>query len=267
MSTFSSQEEQSRSLLSNPGVYIVYKVTRAGATFSLVKAALEKGMKVCVVVPTKKIAHELETKMPLLLKKIPKMMIVGPNTELCPRLDADLKLVFQLREDCSECEYRGNSAVCPFQNLLKNDFDMLSLTYDKLEALFLSESKAATIILQKLAQFDLIILDEFSAATLPRMQTIVLVTQKNKDVQTLSEELIKLFPDPNLWQLEMLSFVKKFEDVKQSGVYVNDVLQTLCCDEDHKRKLFIEGWTDIAEERLQRTRRFERDSQGARSPH
>ena len=138
MPAFDIQECLSRQLLKNSGTFIISKVTRAAATTSITKTALENGLKVLVVVPKKKIAKELSAKISQLLPKSPRTMIIGSNTDLCPKLEK-LDVMFQFKKNCRKCDYEGESDRCPFQNLLLNDFDLLFLTYHKLETLFLNK--------------------------------------------------------------------------------------------------------------------------------
>jgi len=118
MSTFKAQEEIALEVLAKTGRFIVYKVTRAGTTITLVLVALEQGMKVVVFVPTKKLAAEIISEISTLFRKPLRVAYLGPNSEICKKLDPNLRMRFQFKENCSKCELLGNLSECPFQNLL-----------------------------------------------------------------------------------------------------------------------------------------------------
>ena len=147
-SVFSIQDSLAQDFLRHRGVICVHKVTRSGCTISLCKASCGLNKKVVVIYPTRRIAREIETKIPQVLGRTPRIASIGPNTELCRKLDPKLNLKFQFKKNCSNCEHRGDPKNCVFQDLLMNDFDIYCLTYDKLRALQKSESKESQTFLQ-----------------------------------------------------------------------------------------------------------------------
>jgi hypothetical protein len=91
MSIFESQEKLASDFLDRKKVLVIHKATRTAATYSLIKVALERGLKVVVFTPTKRIFREIRQKMPAIYRKPFKMALIGPNTEICRKLDPKLK--------------------------------------------------------------------------------------------------------------------------------------------------------------------------------
>lgn len=183
MSIFSLQERIAKDLLEKTkGAVVIHKTTRSGCTISLIKVSLQLGRKVVVIYPTKRIAREIEKKIPELLPdREPRIAIVWPNSELCRKCDPKLKIKFQLKKDCTICEQRGKPGNCLFQNLILNDFDLYCLTYDKLKALRESSSPESEKLWKKLQSCDVRILDEFGKGVFRDVPTTVLITPSEDD--------------------------------------------------------------------------------------
>ena len=245
MSAFDPQEKLSRELLSKPGIYIIHKATRAGATVTSVKVALDMGLKVVLIVPNKKIGEELIATITNLLGYSPNAILIKSNPEMCQKVEKN-EMIFQYRGDCRECAF-NDPDKCDFQNLMIGNFDLTILTYHKLTALLSnSESKAATNILQKLTLANVVIFDEFSAATLPKIQTIDIVTKdKDGNVCRLHEQLVTVLSEGKPWQIGLLGFIQKFAAMKRSAVYENAAIEQLCRDKESEKRVFNDGWRDI----------------------
>lgn len=246
-STFDAQEKLASELLKRKGIFIIHKVTRAGASFTITKVALEKGLKVVVLTPTKRIIRNLQEKLPLLLGYSPRMIIVGPNSELCQKLDKKLskKLAFQFKENCNWCRLNGKPSECCYQNLLMNDFDLYCLTYDKLRTLMQYESEDTTMIIDKLLAADVLILDEFTTAVLADVQTIELVYDYNGLTKKLSDDIEALLPKKATWVQILRTFLKHFENVKENGILENNVWNTILLPEKARQDFFVNGWLYI----------------------
>ncbi len=256
MSIFSVQERIAIDLLRKKGVVIVCKATRAGCSLSLTKVSLELGKKVVVIYPTKRIAREIQTKIPELLPdQQPRIAIIWPNSELCRKCDPKLELKFQLKKDCTFCEYVDQPRECVFQNLILEDFDIYCLTYDKLQALLASSSPESEKLMNKLLGCDVIVLDEFTRAVIRDVPTIEVVTISKEDSQRkrfrMSERLRAAFPEllqhldsflSEFWTAVM-NFLIQFESVERSGVYQNRAIAHL--SEDERKSLFYRGWRTI----------------------
>lgn len=253
---FSVQDVLAKSFLKNKGVICVRKVTRSGCTISLCKSCCEVNKKVVVIYPTRRIAREIEAKIPQILPYKPRMGIIGPNTQLCKKLDPKLDLKFQFKKDCSKCRLRGKPNECIFQNLLMNGFDIYCLTYDKLKALQKSESKETEVFLRKLRDCDVFILDEFTTAVIQDSSSIEIVTSsENRQQVKLSTLLVSGFAgevkrssekkkESDFW-MTVLLFLGQFENISESGVFKNEAVASLSKDE--LSRLFIYGWNRITE--------------------
>ncbi|NLE03789.1 MAG: hypothetical protein GX638_03165, partial [Crenarchaeota archaeon] len=186
----------------------------------------------------------MTVRLPKLLGYTPLMTVIGSNPELCQEIEKT-DVAFQYREDCRECKH-NDPDQCAFQSLMIGDFDLVGLSYDKLKALQTnSETYAAKNILGKLQAADVIILDEFSAATTPQIKPVTLATKdKEGNTHLLFDDLVKLFPNPSLWSFTLLYFVKKFSAYK-SGVYPNDAVAELDPGEGAEKRAFSLGWNAI----------------------
>lgn len=253
---FNAQDALAKNLLRNKGIICVDKVTRSGCTISLCKASYELNEKVLVIYPTRRIAREIETKIPQILRQKPRIAIIGQNTELCKKLNPKLDLKFQFKKDCSLCEFKGEPKDCTFQDLLMNDSDLYLLTYDKLRALQKSESEESSTFLEKLRNCGTIILDEFTTAVIQDIPSIEVVTSSENGQQLKSStHLVSSFADEvershkknresDFW-MTILLFLGQFENIKESGVYKNDAVESLSKYE--LSRLFVYGWNRITE--------------------
>jgi hypothetical protein len=247
MSAFSKQEKLASDLLQRKGIFIIHKVTRAGASFTIVKTALEKGLTVCVLTPTKNIIKKLQEELPSLLGYTPRMITVGPNCELCRKLDKKLgkKLAFQFKEDCSKCEFNGKPSECSYQNLHMNSFDLYCLTYDKLRALLQYRVKETTMIIDKLRGCDVLVLDEFATAALSQVQTIELFDKFKTAREQLRIIIKPLLPKNKNWANMLNTFLQYFENIKMSAIYENIVWNSVLLPEKAHSDYFVEGWLHI----------------------
>lgn len=247
MSTFNIQEELASRLLQTKGIFVIHKATRAGASFSIVKTALKEGRKAVVLSPTKRIIRALQEKLPSMLGYSPKMVVVGPNSELCQKLDRNLskKLAFQFKENCSKCNLNGKPSECRYQNLQNHDFDLFCLTYDKLQSLIQHQAKDTTVIVDKLLAADVLVLDEFTTAVLADVQTIDLIYDLHGIQKKLRDKIEPLLPQNAVWAETLKSFMIRFENVKESSVLGNKIWDAILLPEKAQQDFFIEGWLYI----------------------
>ncbi len=255
--SFEIHDRLSEILLRKKGIIAVYKVARSGVTFSLVKKSVELGKKVVIFEPTRRILNHIESEIPKITKDPLKIGSISSNQQLCRKLDSSLKLKFQFKENCFNCEYRGKANACMLQNILLNDFDIIGLTYDKLRALQLSRSKESKSLLEKLRSCDVFILDEFTTVILSDIQTIKIVkVNENSDVEKLSDLLNELeqrtteFKTPTvavkpiLWSF-IKEFLNQFEKITTSDEYNNECIEIL--SKKDLTQIFRDGWRYIAE--------------------
>jgi hypothetical protein len=143
----------------------VHKSTRAGFTTSAILAAMEAGKSILVLSPTVKILSETVT------KASRGRAIIVPSNSFCWKLqdlvkqDRFLAKIPLPLPDCKECISMGK---CPVTEILEADNPpVVSLTYAKINALMLAKSEIARQIKHKLAQVDLVLLDEAHTVSLP----------------------------------------------------------------------------------------------------
>jgi len=170
MVNFEKHNEIAREILTNHRnqVLAVVKVTRAGATTSLLKNAFELGQKSVIVAPYIKIFDMTIKDVEHFFKeKKPRIARISANKEICEKVQAKIKqhpclddLPFYFRPSCKSCEFNDPNR-CKLQNILNNDYDVLGLTYAKMRALCTSRSEMSEEILAKLKEADNLILDEF----------------------------------------------------------------------------------------------------------
>ena len=143
----------------------VYKSTRAGFTTSAVLAAMEAGKTILVLSPTSKILSET------VMKASKGRAIIVPANSFCPILQEQVQQDHFLAKiplplpDCQECPSMGK---CPVTEILEADMPpVISLTYAKMNALMLAKSEIARQIKHKLAEVDVVLLDEAHQIALP----------------------------------------------------------------------------------------------------
>lgn len=159
-------------LLNNRGKIVsVHKTTRAGATTSLIINACELGQKTVIIAPTLKILDEtvLNAVSKAQCPKTPVYLKLPQNKELCKRLvekcqttPALKKLPVLYRPSCKGCIY-NDPKQCKLQAILQSDYDVLGLTYQKLERLAYGEGAIAKMLFEAVKSPDNIILDEFTS--------------------------------------------------------------------------------------------------------
>jgi hypothetical protein len=234
MSKFSIQDSLAKNLLSMTGIVCLHKTTRAGATMSIVKACCESEKKVAVVVPTIKIIKEIETKIPEISQVKPKIGSIRSNPELCRKLNPNLKIKFQFKSNCWECEY-NSPENCSLQRLLVEDYDVHLLTYDKLLAMQTTSSQEAKQLLKKIFGYDVFILDEFTTSVLPGIPTLIIKkTDENGQVIRLRDLLNKIFEES-----------KNMEDIF-SGIF-RDIIDDLLdeCESINESKVISNEWIEL----------------------
>lgn len=255
MSRFEEQDRLADELLKFRGVIVVHKAPRSGVTISLVKRSIESGRKVVIVSPTKIILKHVKDLIPDLTKLQPKIACILPNTDLCKKLDPSLKLKFQFKETCNDCEYLDNPQKCLFQSLLLSDFELIGLTYDKLRTLIYSGTEDARRLLCKLWSSEKIfIFDEFTTSLLRDIPTLTIAKKdKNGNIQRLSEKIENLESSTQSIDADegldvflgiIWGFLEQFENVLKNGEYVNE--STAHLPEEHLFDIFRLGWRFIS---------------------
>ena len=156
------------------GNVAVCKTTRAGFTTSAVIAAERWGLKTLVIAPTRNI----------LTKTVRRTVqnnggrpcgIAGNIT--CKYLQEIIKkdqllaeLPLMKGENCDSCEHYDTCPVTEIERV--DDFTTSTITYAKLEAVMLSSSDSAAFIKERLAEVDVIILDEAHLLSFPSLPQV-----------------------------------------------------------------------------------------------
>ena len=263
---FSVQNNLANELLQRHGTFVVRKATRSGCTLSLIKASCESGKRVVVFSPTVRILRQVEEEIPKITSPAPRIAPILSNPELCTKVQPNPKLKFQFKHNCKNCEYRGKPQQCVFQDLIMNEFDVYCLTYSKLQALQKSTSEDAKLLLEKLRKCEVFIFDEFTTVigAVPTIEMVKIDYESNvirmgKNIRAtfkeefersdkiMSEDIAEigsaLFKESDFWGIHIDLFLAKFEDIKQSGIYKNFVVDFL--PEDEMKSIFHYGWSKI----------------------
>ncbi|MCG2827064.1 MAG: hypothetical protein L6265_10795 [Thermoplasmatales archaeon] len=145
-------------------IYAVWKSTTAGVTTSLLKVGCEKKRKVILVSPTNKLLKKTKELVEGLLSFKPKIENISANKELCRQVKEEIKqypnlefLSSHRKHNCKGCQY-NNPTDCLLQYILNNDFDVLGLTYAKLNTLIEVDEGYAKQLLNKLFAMDVLLL-------------------------------------------------------------------------------------------------------------
>jgi len=264
---FSVENNLANELLQRHGTFVVAKATRSGCTLSLTKASCESGKNVTVFSPTIRLLRQVQEEIPKITIPAPRIAPILSNPELCTKVQSNPKLKFQFKHSCRNCEYRGKPQQCVFQDLMINEFDVYCLTYSKLQALQKSTSEDAKQLLEKLRKCDAFVFDEFTTAVIRDVPTIEMVSideksnvkRMGKNIRStfkeefersdkiISEDLAgigsTLFKESDFWGIHLGLFLDKFEDIKQSGIYRNFVVEFL--PEEEMKSTFHYGWSKI----------------------
>jgi hypothetical protein len=102
-SLFDQQNALADKILQTNGISCIHKVTRAGATTSLVKRCVDQGKKVVILVPTIKIMKEIRKKVPAITTRKPNIIQILSNADLCRQLGKNPNLKFQFKPLCYKC--------------------------------------------------------------------------------------------------------------------------------------------------------------------
>ncbi len=192
-STFEKQDSLALQVLQLKGIVPVLKVTRAGATTSLIKQAVNLRKSVVIVEPTHRIGdYTVSEAVKCSNNKDAKVLQLLKNTEVCKKLIDECnrnkrlqKMKWLLRpQDCEKCDFY-NDLACELQKILNcNKFDVLLLTYQKLKALTLSKefSKSSQGILQKLSSAGLVIFNEYTSGLLGLAPTVELSDSRHESL-------------------------------------------------------------------------------------
>jgi hypothetical protein len=208
MSDFASHREQACKLIEEPGIFAVIKPTRTGGTVNPTIASIENKKKAVIVTHSNALTIDIKRQLNKILGYAPKILIIPDNTRLCRKLDRRLKLKFQLRKNCKNCEYNGKPSHCLYQRLLSEEADIYITTYQKLEVLQKTRSK----LLKLVYSCTVGILDEDSTRILWSPQAIRLVKIEFPEVKKVSDLLKQQFPEE--WQ--------RYEEMLRTMSYINN---------------------------------------------
>lgn len=156
------------------GNVAVCKTTRAGFTTSAVIAAERWDLKTLVIAPTRNILSKTVRKTVQNNGGRP-CGIAGNIT--CKYLQEIIKkdpllaeLPLMKGEKCDSCEHYDTCPVTEIERV--DDFTTATITYAKLEAVMLSSSDSAAFIKERLAEVDVIILDEAHLLSFPSLPQV-----------------------------------------------------------------------------------------------
>ena len=158
------------SLLELYGLLLLYKVTRAGATTSILLSLINHGFKFVVLEPTNRIIKKTILTLGKYLKGKKIIIVHVPSNRECRFIKEEMKLNKHLKrmpyqflpKECGpKCIYYDD---CPVTRILREEnIDGVAFTYDKLAALMLSPSEDGIPrqILDKIMEHaDYVLLDE-----------------------------------------------------------------------------------------------------------
>lgn len=150
------------------------KPTRAGFTTSAVIAAERLELKTLVIAPTKNILNK--TVRQTVERNGGKPCGIAGNIA-CKYVQEIIKkdpLLEQLpltkEEKCDSCKYYDKCPVTEVERVV--NFTTATITYAKLEAVMLSSSDSAAFIRERLADIDVIILDEAHLLSFPSLPQV-----------------------------------------------------------------------------------------------
>jgi hypothetical protein len=156
-------------LLNHRGkIVAIRKATRAGATTSLLKVAVEKRQKTVIVLPFHNIFNQTVNEALKLVNNrfSPRVAEIKANKYMCQKTAKELEKYPQLEElgfsnrgNCKSCRYK---VKCEFQSVLQDEWDVLGLTYQKLDALMRSKRKTDKALIRKIQEYDNFIFDELA---------------------------------------------------------------------------------------------------------
>ena len=158
------------SLLERYGLLLLYKVTRAGATTSILLFLINHDLKFVVLEPTNRIIKRTILTLGKYLKGKTINIVHVPSNRECRFINEEMKLNKYLKrmpyqflpKECGpKCIYFND---CPVTRILRDEnIDGVAFTYDKLAALMLSPSEEGIPkqILDKIMEYaDYVLLDE-----------------------------------------------------------------------------------------------------------
>jgi hypothetical protein len=208
MSEFGSHRSQGQALIKEQGIFAVVKPTRTGGTLNPVIACIENKKKAVIVTHSNDLTVDIKRQLNKILGYAPKILIIPDNTRLCRKLDRRLKLKFQLRKNCKNCEYNGKPSHCLYQRLLLEEADVYITTYAKLEVMQKTRSK----LLKLVYSCKVGILDEDSTRILSSPQAIGLVNIEQSEIRKVSDLLRQQFPEE--WQ--------RYEEMMRTMSYIHN---------------------------------------------
>ncbi len=209
--TFSRQNSLAENILTNyrGKILKVFKSTRAGATVSLLVNGHRLSKKIVVIVPTirlfiETIERDVENILYSKWRLSPKICRIPENKSLCRKLQRMLrnnpnldKLEFMLLENC-------RNPNCLHSKIVNEEWDIVCLTYSKLEAIAKSTSSVASRILHKLQNYDIAIFDEFTQGMVGGNKNVIIYDDKERidTVRELVRNLQPLFDETRRRNLE-----------------------------------------------------------------
>jgi len=152
----------------------VCKPTRAGFTTSAVLAAERSRQKTLVVAPTRNILGKTVRET---VKRSGGVPCNIPGHAVCKYVQEKIKddpllkeLPIPIDERCADCDLYETCPVTEIERV--GDFTTATITYSKLESVMLSSSDSAKLIRERLADVDLVILDEAHLLSFPSLPQV-----------------------------------------------------------------------------------------------
>ena len=222
-------------LESKTGVIPIIKVPRAGATTSLIKELVERHTKTVIFEPTHKIEEStIPQAISLSNNSSAKLLQIRENSVACKRLQIECennpnlkKAKFLLRpQKCEKCSFFEDPS-CEMQRILNcTDWDVLTLTYQKLRALILSReySEVSEQILQKIFSADVAVFDEYTVGLLGLTPSIELLESKLTSLTSI------IFDDKDDWLVNTIELALEAQELSNQlkigtgGRFLNPLL-------------------------------------------
>jgi hypothetical protein len=235
---------QAASQILELGSCAVSKPIRAGFTTSCIFACEQKGLKLLVVAPTSRILKETVSNASIDPIRIP------ANNE-CPALKEEIKVYPILKQlpaflpDCTKCRAK---TWCEVRQILREDeFKTAGLTYAKLEALMLADSKTSREILTKIRRAGVVLLDEAHTISLPSPVSVPVLASINipnqpkyKALRDVYQRFIDLCQD----NLETIQGLKEQAARGHTGQHLS---QSVFIGAPLKWKLLRSAWKQLKE--------------------
>jgi hypothetical protein len=160
----------------------LYKPTRAGATTGILAVAVDDGVGIGLIAPTKKIAHEIFKDATKYADKDNANLQIIKSNHSCLLNESIIKdhpdvgklPILPLPRACEKCSFYNE---CDFTAVVRSGdtkLDGIGITYDKLNSIILSSSMMAKKFKEKIYEMDVFLFDEVHRYETPDMVSVTM---------------------------------------------------------------------------------------------